>query len=128
MVYRCTVFSVQRNAYPSANIDLIWKSEKKNFEMWKFLFLIPLCTGGYLFDNHAPEPLPVGITPRGGGEGIHLHDSSVPRCGERFGAGLLGRGHSSVDLDSNTEFGEYPWHVAILSSRPGEDNRYSFSF
>jgi len=36
-------------------------------------------------------------------------------CGKRFGDALLGRGHGR-DLDSDSEYGEYPWHVGILSS------------
>jgi len=51
---------------------------------------------------------------RGGGG-----SSLPPECGVRFGHGMLGRGHSSLDFDSNSEYGEYPWHVAILSNIGG---------
>jgi len=42
-----------------------------------------------------------------------------PRCGERFGGALLGRGHGR-DLDSDSEYGEYPWHVGILATVEGD--------
>jgi len=89
------------------------------------VLLLQGCNAGFLFDHHKPDKLYGAVTPRGAGhEGISLHHtSSVPECGVRFGAGMLGRGHSDVDLDSNTEFGEYPWHVAIMSNAGGK-NRY----
>ena len=51
--------------------------------------------------------------------------SSVPECGVRFGQGMLGRGHSGPDLDSNSEYGEYPWHVAILTNIGGNGRYFS---
>jgi len=42
----------------------------------------------------------------------------------RFGEALLGRGHGR-DLDSDSEYGEYPWHVGIFSSlRRGDSSEY----
>jgi len=43
-----------------------------------------------------------------------------PQCGERFGGALLGRGHSGRDLDSDSEYGEYPWHVGLLATVEGD--------
>ena len=42
----------------------------------------------------------------------------APPCGVRFGDALLGRGHGR-DLDSNTEYGEYPWHAGLLVTIDG---------
>ena len=45
-------------------------------------------------------------------------------CGKKFGGALLGRGHGR-DLDSDSEYGEYPWHVGILASlRRGDSSEY----
>jgi len=84
--------------------------------------LVGWCEGGYLFDQYSPPALPSTAVARGGARHYADHDTA-PQCGMRFGLGMLGRGHSSLDLDSNTEFGEYPWHAAILSTLHG-DNRY----
>ncbi|XP_023324690.1 ovochymase-1 isoform X2 [Eurytemora carolleeae] len=86
------------------------------------------CFGGwFLFDNHAPALLPTVATPRGvGGEGGGGpdHHSTAPACGVRFRNAMLGRGNSQ-DLDSDTEFGEYPWHAAILTNKPtGQPGEY----
>merc|ERR1719447_373366 len=52
------------------------------------------------------------ILPRSASGGGHVQEVE---CGKRFGDALLGRGHGR-DLDSDSEYGEYPWHVGILSS------------
>jgi len=71
-----------------------------------------------MFDSGLPGFLG-GVRARGGGShGIKL-DPRAPQCGQRFGHGMLGRGHTGLDLDSDTEFGEYPWHVAILTNTGG---------
>ena len=43
---------------------------------------------------------------------------NAPACGVRFGDALLGRGHGR-DLDSNTEYGEYPWRAGLLVTIDG---------
>ena len=76
----------------------------------------------YLFDKYSPSSLPQSATPRGGGVQYGYNPIGVeagPRCGQRFGGALLGRGHGR-DLDSNTEYGEYPWHVGVLATVEGD--------
>jgi len=78
--------------------------------------------GGYLFS--APGRRTPSDGARGGVAVLPPKDPGAPPCGLRFGLGMLGRGHSAVDLDSNTEFGEYPWHVAILSNQGSASSKY----
>ncbi|XP_041674241.1 uncharacterized protein LOC108114712 isoform X2 [Drosophila eugracilis] len=42
------------------------------------------------------------------------------RCGVRNAAGITGRIKNPVYVDGDSEFGEYPWHVAILKKDPKE--------
>ncbi|ALC43965.1 CG4998 [Drosophila busckii] len=42
------------------------------------------------------------------------------RCGTRNAAGITGRIKNPVYVDGDSEFGEYPWHVAILKKDPKE--------
>ncbi|KAI9586960.1 hypothetical protein GQX74_002807 [Glossina fuscipes] len=42
------------------------------------------------------------------------------RCGVRNAAGITGRIKNPVYIDGDSEFGEYPWHVAILKKDPKE--------
>ncbi|XP_037945945.1 serine proteinase stubble-like, partial [Teleopsis dalmanni] len=42
------------------------------------------------------------------------------RCGVRNAAGITGRIKTPVYVDGDSEFGEYPWHVAILKKDPKE--------
>jgi len=60
--------------------------------------------------------------PKGMQYGHHNHEDLTMelRCGERFGGALLGRGHSGRDLDSDSEYGEYPWHVGLLATVEGD--------
>ena len=73
-----------------------------------FLLLVPLLL---CMVSAKPRDVQYGYSPRGGEE--------EPRCGKRFGAALLGRGHGR-DLDSDSEYGEYPWHVGILATVEGD--------
>jgi len=74
----------------------------------------------YLFDKHKPPPLKSRLARARGLEvNVNVGHQS-PACGLKFGeAGLLGRGRGR-DLDSDTEYGEYPWHAAILSTLAGD--------
>lgn len=75
-----------------------------------------------MFDSGLPGFLGGNVRARGGGaHGVKL-DPRAPECGQRFGHGMLGRGHTGLDLDSDSEFGEYPWHVAILTNTGGSRN------
>ena len=70
----------------------------------------------YLLDKYKPTIMKPHLASARGGH----HDGQAhlqPECGRRFGDGLLGRGHGR-DLDSNSEYGEYPWHVGLLLSLP----------
>ena len=72
----------------------------------------------YLRDKHRPPMLkPHLASARGGKSGAAPHQLQ-PECGRRFGDALLGRGHGR-DLDSNSEYGEYPWHVGLLVTLGG---------
>lgn len=42
------------------------------------------------------------------------------RCGTRNAAGITGRIKNPVYVDGDSEFGEYPWHVAILKKEAKE--------
>ncbi|XP_053955497.1 uncharacterized protein LOC128861402 isoform X1 [Anastrepha ludens] len=42
------------------------------------------------------------------------------RCGTRNAAGITGRIKNPSYIDGDSEFGEYPWHVAILKKDPKE--------
>ncbi|XP_068139887.1 uncharacterized protein [Drosophila tropicalis] len=46
--------------------------------------------------------------------------SQLGRCGVRNAAGITGRIKNPVYVDGDSEFGEYPWHVAILKKDPKE--------
>ena len=75
---------------------------------------------GYLYDQYSPPSLPHSASARGVQYGHNPIGVEVePRCGQRFGGALLGRGHGR-DLDSNTEYGEYPWHVGVLATVEGD--------
>lgn len=42
------------------------------------------------------------------------------KCGVRNAAGITGRIKNPVYVDGDSEFGEYPWQVAILKKDPKE--------
>jgi len=74
----------------------------------------------YLFDKFRPSSLPQSASPRGVQYGYNPIGVDVePECGQRFGGALLGRGHGR-DLDSDSEYGEYPWHVGVLATVEGD--------
>jgi len=90
------------------------------FALICLLFVGYVNSGGLMFDNLLPSFLGGRSAQARGSGGHRLHqDPSAPQCGLRFGHAMLGRGHTGLDLDSDTEFGEYPWHVAILTNTAG---------
>ena len=72
----------------------------------------------YILDKYKPAMLKPHLASARSGQLEGHHDHLQPVCGRRFGDGLLGRGHGR-DLDSNSEYGEYPWHVGLLVSLDG---------
>merc|ERR550517_591418 len=72
----------------------------------------------YILDKYKPAMLKPHLASARSGQLEGHHDHLQPECGRRFGDGLLGRGHGR-DLDSNSEYGEYPWHVGLLVSLDG---------
>jgi len=62
----------------------------------------------------------VEASPRGVQYGYNpIGFNEEPACGQKFGGALLGRGHGR-DLDSDSEYGEYPWHVGLLANVDGD--------
>lgn len=76
--------------------------------------------------NSISPPVPVGIRndPHYHQQSANIGQYAYDKCGARQSIGINGRVQNLNYHDSATEFGEFPWQVAILKRLGASDNLY----